>query len=125
MLWLTTIRRNGTPVSRPVWFVWDDPSIVVYTQPAARKVVQLVRSPLASVHLEAGPEGDDVVVLDVRADIVPGAAPPSSLPAYASKYAERIVDLGMTSAQYDAAFTTAIRLEVLRQVEVLDELPLG
>ena len=125
MLWLTTIRRNGTPVSRPVWFVWDDPTIVVYTQPAARKVAQLLRSPLASVHLESGPEGDDVVVLDVRAEIVPDAAPPSSLPAYERKYADRIVGLGMTSAQYDAAFTTAIRLEVLRQVAVLDELPLG
>ena len=123
MLWLTTTRRDGTPVSRPVWFVWDGNAIVVYSRPAARKVAHLLERPHASVHFEGGHEADDIIVVDVRAEVLRDAVPPSQLPAYSSKYATRIEDLGLTRERYDALFTTQLRLEVLREVPVLDELP--
>ena len=123
VLWLTTTRRDGTPVSRPVWFVCDGDAIVVYSRPAAYKVAQLLERPRASVHFDGGAEADDIVVVDVRAEVIPEAAVlPSQLESYSSKYAAHIERLGLTRERYDALFTTQLRLEVLREVPVLDDL---
>lgn len=122
VLWLTTTRRDGSPVSRPVWFVWDGDAIVVYSRPAAHKVTHLRERPQASVHFEGGVEGDDVVVIDVRGEVLPDAVPPSQLGSYTSKYAGRIERLGLSRERYDALFTTQLRLIPLREVPVLDEL---
>jgi len=33
MIWLTTVRADGTPQPSPVWFLWIDQSILIYSQP--------------------------------------------------------------------------------------------
>ena len=37
---LTTLRRDGTPVSLPVWYVVDERTIIVKTPPRTKKVVR-------------------------------------------------------------------------------------
>ena len=37
---LTTVRRDGTPVSLPVWYVVDERTIVVKTPPGTKKVAR-------------------------------------------------------------------------------------
>src|SRR5688572_18541946 len=32
IIWLTTIDRKGTPQPRPVWFIWDGESFLIYTR---------------------------------------------------------------------------------------------
>jgi PPOX class probable F420-dependent enzyme len=46
---LTTYRRDGTPVSTPVWFVEDDGRLVVITAADSYKVKRLRRNPAAMV----------------------------------------------------------------------------
>ena len=33
VIWLTTVGSDNTPQPRPVWFVWDGTSLLVYSQP--------------------------------------------------------------------------------------------
>jgi PPOX class probable F420-dependent enzyme len=33
--WLVTVRGDGQPQPSPVWFLWQDPDILVYSRPEA------------------------------------------------------------------------------------------
>ena len=35
--WLTTIGADGTPQPRPIWFLWDGETILIYSQPNTRE----------------------------------------------------------------------------------------
>ena len=38
IVWLTTVTPGGRPAPRPVWFVWDGASFVIYSQPHGAKI---------------------------------------------------------------------------------------
>ena len=46
---LTTYRRDGTPVSTPVWFVLDDDRLLVVTEADSGKVKRLRNDPKVTV----------------------------------------------------------------------------
>jgi len=56
--WLTTVRPDGSPVTRPVWFVWRNPELLVYSAPHTNKVHHLERDARACVNLDSDEEGD-------------------------------------------------------------------
>lgn len=41
VIWLSTVRPDGTPHLVPTWFVWDGVSIVMMSKPGAQKVRNL------------------------------------------------------------------------------------
>ena len=51
---LTTLRRNGTPVTLPVWFVVRDRTICFMTYEPTRKVARINHDPRASFLVESG-----------------------------------------------------------------------
>jgi PPOX class probable F420-dependent enzyme len=51
---LTTLRRDGTPVALPVWFVALDRTIYVSTPARAKKVARARNDPRASFLVESG-----------------------------------------------------------------------
>lgn len=65
--WLATTRANGRPHVMPVWGLWMNAMWLFSTDAASVKGRNLARDPRAVVHLESG---DDVVVLEGRAEMV-------------------------------------------------------
>ena len=61
--WLTTVRADGMPQPVPVWFHWDGETLLIFSEPAARKVRNLAGNPRASLHFNTDGDGDDVVVV--------------------------------------------------------------
>ena len=120
--WLTTIRPDGSPAARPVWFVWHDPEILVYSEPQTHKVRHLERDARASVHFNSDDEGGAIVVLDVEAAVEHDAPTPSECEGYLAKYADWISRLGVTSEAYDGQFSTLLRLVVRRCINTFDTL---
>lgn len=62
---LTTYRRDGTPVSTPVWFVEEDGRLFVTTGADSYKAKRLRRNPAAMVApctARGGPKGDAIPV---------------------------------------------------------------
>ena len=51
---LTTLRRDGTPVSLPVWFVVDDHAVLVAGPAASHKFSRLGRDPRVVFLVESG-----------------------------------------------------------------------
>lgn len=97
--WLTTVADDGTPHAVPVWFMWHDERVVVFSEPDTVKVRHIRRGSRALVHLNAGgPHGDDVVILTGTATIddAPAATYVERFrDAYIEKYSDAIAAFGM------------------------------
>src|SRR5437762_4614071 len=63
LAWLTTVSRDGTPQPNPVWFLWQDTSVLLYSEPALAKLKNIARNPKVSLNLQADSRGDSVVVV--------------------------------------------------------------
>lgn len=69
--WICTARPDGRPHSAPVWGFWHDGAVYFGTGSDTRKAKNLAHNPAVSIHLESG---DDVVILEGRAEAVNIAA---------------------------------------------------
>jgi PPOX class probable F420-dependent enzyme len=67
--WVGTIGRDGFPHAVPVWFLWHDGAILVFSQPHSAKVRNLEANPHAMFHLEAGADGEQMHVLQGVAEL--------------------------------------------------------
>jgi general stress protein 26 len=83
--WLTTVRPEGVPHTRPVDGVWVDGALVFGGSPDTRWVRNLQGNPALSVHL---PSGDDVVILEGTVELVVEADHPVSEPSRAAQQAK-------------------------------------
>ena len=118
IIWLTTVRSDGTPQPSPVWFLWDGETFLIYSQPGAPKVRNIARSPKVALHLNGDAWGYNIVILTGDAQILEDAPPPTEVPAFVGKYRDDLrsvqssEDFARTMHGYDLAIRvtpTALR----------------
>jgi PPOX class probable F420-dependent enzyme len=114
VLWLTTVGPDGTPQPRPVWFTWEGDSILVYSEPKARKIAHLERNPKVAVHFNTDREGSEVTVLTGTARIDRGAPRADQHREYLDKYRQGITDLDMTPEGFADDYSVPIRISLTR-----------
>ena len=117
IIWLSSVRPDGRPHLVPVWFLWDGAAMLIFSKPAAQKVRNLRHNPQVVLALDSADEGEDVVLLEGRAELLGDGAPRSTLPQYAEKYAALMTRIGITAASMAAEYTQAIRVTIDRLVE--------
>ena len=78
--WLTTVNPDGQPQSSPIWFLWVDDEILVYSRTRAPRNENIRERPLVSFNLNTDPAGDDVVTMEGTARIDPDGGAPSAEP---------------------------------------------
>jgi PPOX class probable F420-dependent enzyme len=117
IIWLSSVRPDGRAHLVPVWFLWDGAAILIFSKPAAQKVRNMRHNPQVMLALDSADEGEDVVLLEGRAELLGDGAPQSTLPEYAEKYAALMTRIGITAASMAAEYTQAIRVTVERLVE--------
>jgi PPOX class probable F420-dependent enzyme len=112
-VWLTTVDSKGTPQPRPVWFVWDDDSFLIFSQPNAFKVKHLKNNPNVSLHFNTKDEHGDqhVIVLTGDAFFDAMSPPAHKVPAYMKKYKDGIEGLKMTPEGFSNEYSRAIRIK--------------
>jgi len=110
VIWLTTVGEDLGPHPRPVWFVWDGSSFLMYSQRDTWKLRHIAKYPLVALHLNSDAEGEDVAVWRGRAEVVEGGPAANEVPEYLEKYSERIVGLGMSIPQFADEYSVAIRV---------------
>ncbi|MFE1644486.1 pyridoxamine 5'-phosphate oxidase family protein [Microbacterium sp. P01] len=110
--WITTIGKDGTPRAVPVWFLWQDGRVFIMSEPTAGKVAHIRRGSPVLVHLQAGGEfGDDVVILHGSAEISPQPTAEwfaTHGDTYGQKYAAAIEDYGTPADQLPGVFSSLI-----------------
>jgi PPOX class probable F420-dependent enzyme len=112
--WLVTVGADGNPQPRPVWFLWDGGTILVYSQSKARKVAHIAGRPKVAFHLNTDEAGSHVAVLLGEAAVDPKAPPADNLPAYLKKYRKGIRELELTPEAFAREYPVAIRIRPVR-----------
>jgi PPOX class probable F420-dependent enzyme len=111
VVWMTTVGADLTPQPRPVWFIWQDDSFLIYSQPGAHKVQHIRQHARVALHFNTDATGDnDVLVFVGDAGIDAGAPAAHKNRAYMAKYRQGIADLKMSPEEMGREYSTAIRV---------------
>lgn len=112
VLWLTTTDSRGIPQPRPVWFLWDGDTILVFSQPQGRKVAHIQQNPQVAINFNCTFTGGDVVVLIGEAELLAGPVSQQELQAYLKKYEQGLKGINMTEDEFQNSYQTAIRIRL-------------
>lgn len=106
--WLTTVRSSGQPDSVPVWFLWRDDGILIYSQPSRRKLRNLAGNPHVSLVLDGTDTGHDVVRIEGTAQVDTTQPPASEVEPYVTKYAGEIRSSFGTPAVFARSYSVPL-----------------
>lgn len=112
--WFCTVRPDGRPHVVPVWFLWDDGTVLVFSKPD-QKIRNLRENSRVLIALDDTDEGDDVVTFEGEATLLPeGEVTLANIPAYLEKYGERIASFNWTPESMASQYSQAIRVKPAR-----------
>ena len=111
-VWLTTIDSSNMPQPRPVWFIWENDSFLIFSQAKAHKIKHIEENPRVALHFNTGDVNGDrrVVVFTGRAAIDQDSLPAYKVRAYMKKYKTGIFDLNFTPEAFSREYSIAIRI---------------
>jgi PPOX class probable F420-dependent enzyme len=108
VVWLSTVRPDGTPHLVPTWFLWDGEALVVFSKPGAAKVRNLRSNP--RLMIAVGDPEDDFSVGLIEA-VATGMDESVRVPdAFFTKYAGELAQGRLDRATFEALYTQAIRI---------------
>ena len=115
MVWLTTVRPDGHPVSVPVWFiVRADETILVYSEASKDKLANVSHNPAVALGLDVTDLGRDTIRIRGTARHAPDVPPADQVDEYVVKYAERIAAMFGTPAAFARAYSEPVIITPLR-----------
>jgi PPOX class probable F420-dependent enzyme len=115
VVWLSTVRPDGTPHLVPIWFTWDGTSLLVFSKPGAQKVRNLRANPVAMLALGKPADDFDVALAEARVELLDDR--PTELPAaQLAKYADRMASLGLSPEAFLATYSQVIRITPTRSL---------
>jgi PPOX class probable F420-dependent enzyme len=88
IIWLVTVRKDGTPQPSPVWFLWDGETILIYSQPNTQKLRNIAHRATVALHLNGDQWGNDVTIITGAARIEENAPLAREVPAFVKKYVD-------------------------------------
>jgi PPOX class probable F420-dependent enzyme len=108
IIWLTTVRADATPQPSPVWFLWTDQTLLIYSQPNKQKLRNIERNPKVALNFNSSETGGNIVVITGQAHIDPDAPPANQVSAYVEKYREAITRIGMNPDSFAQSYSVAL-----------------
>lgn len=112
--WLTTVTPDGQPQTFPIWFLWEDGEILVFSDRRARRNRNIAANARVSLHLNDNGRGGDVVVLEgeARVDAATPAVPDH--PGYLAKYGAWIDEYLSSPDEMATVYNVPIRIRPTR-----------
>jgi PPOX class probable F420-dependent enzyme len=114
LAWLTVVDPTGTPQPAPVWFLWDDGSVLIYSHGEAKRLAHLRANPRVSLNVDGDGRGGDIVVLTGEIADDPAAPPVHENPAYLAKYGELITGGWQSAEHFASIYSVPLRLRPQR-----------
>ncbi len=110
VIWLTTVRADGTPLPTPVSFLWDGETVLIYTTPNSLKLRNISVNPHTALNLNCDEWGRDVVVLIGEMHEDRATPPLIQNTEYLEKYRASIGEgLQMTPESFSQKFCVPLR----------------
>ena len=111
VVWFTTVDSTLTPQPRPVWFVYEDDSFLIFSQAHAHKVAHIKMNPQVALNFNTDESGNKhVIVFTGEAAMDTDCPPAHEVPAYYAKYRDGIAELDMTPEAFSNDYSVAIRI---------------
>jgi PPOX class probable F420-dependent enzyme len=110
ILWLGSVRPDGRPHLVYVWFLWDGKHILIFSQPTSQKIRNVQHNPHVILGLDETREGEDMVILEGKAEVLDDPAVNPTLPAYAAKYDSLLKRVGLTAEAMAVVYSQALRI---------------
>lgn len=114
MGWLTTVNPDGQPQSSPIWYVWRDGQVVIYSHIRALRNANIGANPRVSFNLNTDLGGDDVVTMEGEARIELGLPPCSEDTGFQARYRAKIDEYGWTTEWHAATYPVVIVIRPTR-----------
>jgi PPOX class probable F420-dependent enzyme len=108
IIWLTTVRADGTPEPNPVWFYWDGSSFLIYGKRDSHKLNHIARNPRVALNLNLDEHGGNVAIFTGEARIESTTDPLDS--TYLAKYRTGIQQIGLTPDTFARDYGVRIRV---------------
>jgi PPOX class probable F420-dependent enzyme len=104
------VTPDGQPQTLPIWFVWEDGTILFYSKKVAVRNRNLRLNPKVSFHLADDGSGDDILEIEGEARLDPAAPASKDQPAYSAKYAALLAAYGWTPEYLSEEYPHPCRL---------------
>ena len=114
VIWLTTVRADGSPVPTPVWFYWNGESFLIYTQPHSHKLRHIARNPAVALNFNTDASGGSVAVFSGAAVVDDQPPPAAEVEAYFAKYTRGIQMIGLTRETMAVEYSAVLRVHPTR-----------
>ncbi len=114
IIWLTTTDSRGTPQPRPVWFLWQDDTFLIYSRPNTAKLDHIVVNPSVSLNFNGDSHGGDIIVFNGVAELAYDAPPANSVAAYVAKYTDGFARINMTADQFADIYSEVVRVRPVK-----------
>jgi PPOX class probable F420-dependent enzyme len=110
IIWLTTVDRKGSPQPRPVWFLWDGETILIFSRQQGHKVRHINDNPYVSLNLDSDGMGGDIIVLLGEAHIEQIPISRNQVERFIEKYTQGLERLGSSAEEFKNTYSVAIRI---------------
>jgi PPOX class probable F420-dependent enzyme len=109
--WLTTVSGSGVPAPRPIWFLWDGESFLIYSKPDTHKLRHIALNPRVAINLDGDGLGGDIVVFAGAASVDREAPPADQNEVFIEKYEDGLTRINMTPSEFSASYSVPIRIQ--------------
>ena len=110
IIWLTTTDKQGSPQPRPVWFLWNGETILIFSQPNAYKVSHIENRSRVALNFNTDNSGEKVTVFLGDAQIDRTPIPEGEMSDYLKKYHQGLTQINMTEDEFKDSYSLAIRI---------------
>jgi PPOX class probable F420-dependent enzyme len=112
-VWLTTIDSTGTPQPRPVWFIWENESFLIFSLVKSHKNKHIQKNPKVALNFNTqDAAGDRHVIVFVGDAFIDTNSPPAhKVRAYFKKYKSAIAHSKLTPEEFSRDQPVAIRIQ--------------
>jgi PPOX class probable F420-dependent enzyme len=114
IVWLTTTSKDGTPQPNPVWFVWQDEHILVYTGPKVKRLAHIAANPAVSLNFDGDGKGGDIIVIAGTASVVDNEPVPHEHPRFREKYQAGMARMYGTAEEFTATHPAVVRVDFIK-----------
>lgn len=103
LIWMTTVRSDGTPQSSLVWFLWDGERLLIYSRQSSR-IRNVADNPNVALNFNSNAQGGAVVTITGIAVVDESQPPVTENENYLEKYGSDITRIGHTPSSFADAY---------------------
>lgn len=112
--WLTTVTPDGQPQTFPIWFLWEDGEILVYSDRRAKRNANIGANPRVSLHLDDNGRGGDIVIVEGEARIDDATPQVTGHAGYLAKYGDWITEFLTSAEEMATIYNVPVRIRPTR-----------